>query len=47
VDAPGFHLLSRHHNEPSRAVPGAEEVEILEIIDRHRIGAIRDRSFFS
>ncbi|MFO1496879.1 MAG: putative manganese-dependent inorganic diphosphatase [Verrucomicrobiota bacterium] len=28
------------HNEVSQAVPGAEEVEIVEIIDHHRLGTI-------
>ncbi len=28
------------HNELSQAVPGADEVEILEIIDHHRIGTM-------
>jgi manganese-dependent inorganic pyrophosphatase len=28
------------HNELSQAVPGADEVEILEVIDHHRLGAM-------
>jgi manganese-dependent inorganic pyrophosphatase len=28
------------HNELSQAVPGAEQVEILEVIDHHRLGAL-------
>jgi len=34
-------LILVDHNELSQAVPGADEVEILEIIDHHRIGSIR------
>jgi len=34
-------LILVDHNELSQAVPGADLVEILEIIDHHRIGAIR------
>jgi manganese-dependent inorganic pyrophosphatase len=33
-------LILVDHNELSQAVPGAEQVEILEIIDHHRIGAL-------
>jgi manganese-dependent inorganic pyrophosphatase len=33
-------LILVDHNELSQAVSGAEEVEILEIIDHHRIGAL-------
>ncbi len=34
-------LILVDHNELSQAVQGADEVEILEIIDHHRIGALR------
>jgi manganese-dependent inorganic pyrophosphatase len=34
-------LILVDHNELSQAVPGADLVEILEIIDHHRIGTIR------
>ena len=34
-------LILVDHNELSQAVPGADAVEIVEIIDHHRIGAIR------
>ena len=33
-------LILVDHNEMSQAVQGAEEVEIIEIIDHHRIGAM-------
>jgi manganese-dependent inorganic pyrophosphatase len=33
-------LILVDHNELSQAVPGADQVEILEIIDHHRIGAL-------
>ncbi|MES1180908.1 MAG: putative manganese-dependent inorganic diphosphatase, partial [Verrucomicrobiota bacterium] len=33
-------LILVDHNELSQAVPGADEVEILEIIDHHRLGAM-------
>lgn len=33
-------LILVDHNELTQAVPGAEELEILEIIDHHRIGAL-------
>jgi manganese-dependent inorganic pyrophosphatase len=33
-------LILVDHNELSQAVQGAEEVEIMEIIDHHRIGAL-------
>lgn len=33
-------LILVDHNELSQAVPGAAEVEILEIIDHHRLGAL-------
>jgi manganese-dependent inorganic pyrophosphatase len=33
-------LILVDHNELSQAVPGAEQMEILEIIDHHRIGAL-------
>lgn len=33
-------LILVDHNELSQAVPGADEVEIIEIIDHHRIGAL-------
>ncbi len=29
------------HNELSQAVPGAEEVEIVEVVDHHRLGDLR------
>jgi manganese-dependent inorganic pyrophosphatase len=29
------------HNELSQAVPGAEEVEIVEVVDHHRLGSLR------
>jgi manganese-dependent inorganic pyrophosphatase len=34
-------LILVDHNELSQAVSGADEVEILEIIDHHRLGALR------
>jgi hypothetical protein len=34
-------LILVDHNELYQAVAGADEVEILEIIDHHRIGALR------
>jgi manganese-dependent inorganic pyrophosphatase len=34
-------LILVDHNELSQAVKGADQVEILEIIDHHRIGALR------
>jgi manganese-dependent inorganic pyrophosphatase len=34
-------LILVDHNELSQAVPGADLVEIIEIIDHHRIGSIR------
>ncbi len=33
-------LILVDHNELSQAVPGADEVEIIEIIDHHRLGAM-------
>ena len=36
----GRKLILVDHNEMSQAVRGAEQVEILEIIDHHRIGAL-------
>ena len=33
-------LILVDHNELSQAVAGADEVEILEIIDHHRLGAL-------
>jgi manganese-dependent inorganic pyrophosphatase len=36
----GCKLILVDHNELSQAVLGADEVEILEIIDHHRIGAL-------
>ncbi|MBX3748317.1 MAG: putative manganese-dependent inorganic diphosphatase [Verrucomicrobiae bacterium] len=36
-------LILVDHNELSQAVAGADEVEIIEIIDHHRIGALRTR----
>lgn len=33
-------LILVDHNELSQAVPGADQVEIMEIIDHHRIGAL-------
>ncbi len=36
-------LILVDHNELSQAVLGAEQVEILEIIDHHRIGALTTR----
>ncbi len=33
-------LILVDHNELSQAVPGADEVEIIEIIDHHRIGSL-------
>lgn len=34
-------LILVDHNELSQAVPGADVVEILEIIDHHRLGTVR------
>jgi manganese-dependent inorganic pyrophosphatase len=36
-------LILVDHNELSQAVQGAEQVEILEIIDHHRIGSLKTR----
>ncbi len=36
-------LILVDHNELSQAVPGADQVEILEILDHHRIGSITTR----
>lgn len=36
-------LILVDHNELSQAVQGADQVEILEIIDHHRIGSIKTR----
>ncbi|MGH7967115.1 MAG: DHHA2 domain-containing protein, partial [Limisphaerales bacterium] len=36
-------LILVDHNELSQAVSGADEVEILEIIDHHRIGSLTTR----
>lgn len=33
-------LILVDHNELSQAVPGADEVEIIEIIDHHRLGTV-------
>ena len=33
-------LILVDHNELSQAVPGAEHVEIIEVIDHHRLGAL-------
>lgn len=33
-----YSLILVDHNEPGQAVPGAEEVEILEVIDHHKLG---------
>ena len=33
-------LILVDHNELSQAVPGAEEADVIEIIDHHRIGAL-------
>jgi manganese-dependent inorganic pyrophosphatase len=38
---PDRHLILVDHNELSQAVSGADEVNILEIIDHHRIGTLR------
>lgn len=32
------------HNELSQAVPGAEEVQILEVVDHHRLGDLRTQT---
>jgi manganese-dependent inorganic pyrophosphatase len=37
---PDRKLILVDHNELSQAVPGADQVEILEIIDHHRLGAL-------
>ena len=34
------HVILVDHNEPSQAVDGLDEAEIMEIIDHHRIGAL-------
>lgn len=36
-------LILVDHNELSQAVPGADQVEIMEILDHHRIGSITTR----
>lgn len=33
-----YRLILMDHNEPGQAVPGAELVEILEVIDHHKLG---------
>lgn len=33
-----YALILVDHNEPAQAVPGAESVEILEVIDHHKLG---------
>jgi manganese-dependent inorganic pyrophosphatase len=33
-----YALVLVDHNEPSQAVPGAESVEVLEVIDHHKLG---------
>ena len=38
---PPVRLVLVDHNELTQAVPGAEEVTIVEIIDHHRLGAVQ------
>jgi manganese-dependent inorganic pyrophosphatase len=38
LKAPGTKLVLVDHNELTQAVPGADQVQILEIIDHHRLG---------
>ena len=40
-------LVLVDHNEIAQAVDGLDEAEVLEIIDHHRISAVRRRSFIS
>ena len=40
LDARKKKIILVDHNEPSQAVDGLEEAEILEIIDHHRLGSI-------
>jgi manganese-dependent inorganic pyrophosphatase len=34
----GYNLILVDHNEPGQAVPGAEQIEISEVIDHHKLG---------
>jgi manganese-dependent inorganic pyrophosphatase len=40
----GTRIVLVDHNELSQAVPGAEEVEILEVVDHHRLGDLRTQT---
>lgn len=41
IEKPKRKLILVDHNELSQAVPGAEEAEIIEILDHHRLGAAK------
>lgn len=40
----GKRLILVDHNEPGQAVNGAESADILEIVDHHKLGAVRTMS---
>ncbi|MFP4363801.1 MAG: putative manganese-dependent inorganic diphosphatase [Spirochaetia bacterium] len=44
IEKPRKKLILVDHNEIEQSVPGAEEAEILEIIDHHRLGAQKTKS---
>lgn len=44
IDLPRPKIALVDHNELSQAVTGAEEAEIVEIVDHHRIGSVRTNS---
>lgn len=39
--SPSTRIILVDHNELSQAVPGAEHVEIVEVVDHHRLGNLR------
>jgi len=43
IEKPNKKLILMDHNELSQSIPGAEQTEILEILDHHRLGNSKTR----
>lgn len=44
LERPRMQVIMIDHNEADQSLPGIDEAEIVEIIDHHRLGAVRTRT---
>lgn len=44
LERPRTQIIMIDHNEADQSLPGVEDAEVVEIVDHHRLGAIRTRA---